>query len=151
MVPLSPADNLTRFIDSKHDFNSVELCLKSCVFAGKHPEGFSTFKITGLGAFRIWWLGTCKGPIAKPILARFDLQSKEYAAVGLAIRKSPPNARHFDVDGFPVPMPPPPPAGRAKEISKRQQMVNLARVHISPGGLDLLRERWLAKSSRGAA
>lgn len=107
------------------------------MFGEKHPEGFSTFKITGLNPPRIWWLGVVKGPQAKPILARFDLAFAEYAAAGLPVVKSPPNSRHYDVNGFPVALPPPPsPGDRAKQISRRQLMVQASRVHIPPSGLE---------------
>lgn len=128
MLVILPEHNLTRFLDSKSDFNPLIPCLKSCIFSGKHPNGFSTFKVDGINETRIWWLGAIKGPQSKPILARFDLTAKIYFNAGLVIKKSKPDSRHYDIIGFPVPAAP---INRAKQMSQRQVMVNDAIVYMS--------------------
>jgi len=100
---------------------------------------------------RIWWLGACKGPTAKPILARFDLAAEEYLKSGLSITKTPPFARHYDVNGLPVLMPPPPLPNRPREISRRQQMCDAAVLHLSPSGLEKVGSDYRAKIARIAA
>ncbi|MEK6746223.1 MAG: hypothetical protein AABY33_04255 [Pseudomonadota bacterium] len=120
---LKPDDILSRYLFYKSDidYNTSPHTVKTSVFKGKHPDGFSVYKTTNLLENYIWNISKEYVEPSypdRPLLGRGDLAVKFYQLAKLNIVKKEPPPRHYNIFGMPVG------SGleEAEKLSLRQEM-----------------------------
>lgn len=128
MHDLKPDDLLSRFLFKRKYINFEKGIPNTSVFTEKHPNGFSVFNVTDMSGADIWDIADrYVAPHNKdPLLARCDLQTRYYEQANLAIKKSEPPPRHYNIHGLPVGTD----LDEAKKLSLRQVMVANSRLYL---------------------
>lgn len=130
-IDLEPDDILSRYIDYSKYINFEKGVVKTSLFTGKHPDGFSVFKTTGLSEEAIWKIANdyvVKPDSDRPLRGRCDLATKYYIMAKLEIKKSEHPPRHYNIFGMPVPSK----LDEAENISLRQEMVANSKLILVP-------------------
>lgn len=104
-------------------------CIKSSVFSNKDNE-LSVYETTGLKHEKIWSIGKIevanKRADNRPMLGRFDLESKHYINANLDTKRYEPPERHCTIFGMPVGSS----LEKAKKLALRQKMVDSSTLHL---------------------
>lgn len=128
---MQPFDDLTRFLFyKKKEINFVARAIKTAVFSKAHEKGFSVYKSTDICHDRVWSLARrdvvpAMAKQNRPLIGRFDLEARHYLDSGLQIEADNKPFRHHNIHGMPIPS-----TEIARNLSRRQLMVNNSRLHL---------------------
>lgn len=126
---VDPDERTTRFILSRDHFRAAKGSVNVAAFIPPQGKGLSVYRTYGCTDEKVWWLG-CRyvsrlRSDGRPILARADLQAKDFTELALEVRKEPNrHPRHANVINWPIDKP----AIKMKAI----ELANKARLLVKP-------------------
>lgn len=123
MEPLSPSEDLAKFIFNRSQFSALNERVKYSVYIPPPNKRLSVFRISGVPEIEVWKIGKDVGNERKlPLLARADIKVSAVTETGLRIDSDNIPPRHANIVGWPE---------DASEVKlKAMELAEKAQLHL---------------------